>query len=165
MSELIVAGFTGETTADEVLIDLEKIQQIHKIKLDDAVVAVRKLDGSTRIKHSNILVMSDAAMGSAFGMVVAGPAGLLFGGLIGAALGETVHALSRTGITDSFVQQVSEILEPGNSAIFIRSHKQISNEIVTQLEKYNGRLLRSSLDITDENELMEALEQHLLLKK
>ena len=165
MSELIAVGFKGEQAADEVLLDLEKMQQIHKISLDDAVVAIRKTDGSVKIKHSNLLVLSDAAVGSLFGMVLGGPAGLLVGGVIGAAIGETVKILAHVGISDEFVKQVAEIMEPGNSAIFFRVHKTISDNVVEELEKYNGKLLRSSLSIKDEQELMKALEEHVLLKE
>jgi len=165
MSELITVGFKGELAADEVLLDLEKMQQIHKISLDDAVVAIRKADGSVKIKHSNLLVMSDAAVGSLFGMVFGGPAGLLVGGVIGAAIGETVKILAHVGISDDFVKQVAEIMEPGNSALFFRVHKTISDSVVEELEKYDGRLLRSSLSIKDEQELMKALEEHVLLKE
>jgi uncharacterized membrane protein len=45
MSELIVAGFNGEFTADEVLLDLLKMKQIHLIDLDYAVVVCRRADG------------------------------------------------------------------------------------------------------------------------
>ena len=48
MNELITVGFKGEFSADEVLLDLEKMQQIHKINLDDAVVVVRKADGTIK---------------------------------------------------------------------------------------------------------------------
>ena len=164
MSELIAVGFKGEQAADEVLLDLEKMQQIHKISLDDAVVAIRKADGTVKIKHSNLLVLSDAAVGSLFGMVFGGPAGLLVGGVVGAAIGETVKILAHVGISDDYVKQVAEILEPGNSAIFFRVHKTISDNVVEELEKYNGKLLRSSLSIKDEQELMKALEEHVLLK-
>jgi uncharacterized membrane protein len=165
MSELITVGFKGELAADEVLLDLEKMQQIHKISLDDAVVAIRKADGTVKIKHSNLLVLSDAAVGSLFGMVLGGPAGLLVGGVVGAAIGETVKILAHVGISDDYVKQVAEILEPGNSAIFFRVHKTVSDNVVEELEKYDGRLLRSSLSIKDEQELMKALEEHILLKK
>lgn len=165
MTEIIVAGFKGETTADEVLINLEKAEQIHTIKLDEAVIAIRKTDGAIKIKHSNELVLTDSALGSAFGMVIAGPVGLLVGGLIGAALGETLKVLTHVGISDQFVTQVAEILEPGNSAIFIQSHRHISNDIVAELEKFDGQLLRSSLDIKGEDELRAALEQHVPLKQ
>ena len=165
MSELITVGFKGEFTADEVLLDLEKMQQIHKINLDDAVVAIRKADGTITIKHSNLLVMSDAAMGSLFGMVVGGPAGLLVGGVIGAAVGETVKILKHIGITDEFVKGVADVLAPGNSAIFFRVHKSISDAVVDELKKFNGKLLRSSLSVEDEKELITALEEVIILKK
>jgi uncharacterized membrane protein len=163
MSELIIVGFKGELTADEVLLDLEKMQQIHMIDLDNAVVAIRKHDETVKIKQSNFLVVRDAAMGSLFGMAL-GPFGLLVGGLIGAAIGETVKIIKHIGISDDFVKEVAEILEPGNSAIFIRVHKTVSESIVSELKKYNGRLLRSSLSINDEKELVKALEEAVLRK-
>jgi len=165
MSELIIAGFKGELTADEVLLDLEKMQQVHKINLDDAVVAIRRSDGPIKIKHSNLLVMSDAAMGGLFGMVLGGPAGLLAGAVIGAAVGETVKILKHIGITDDFVNEVADILEPGSSAIFIRVHKSLSDSVVDELKKFNGKLLRSSLSIKDEKELLNALEEIVQLKE
>lgn len=164
MSELIIVGFKGVHAADEVLLDLEKMQQIHKINLDDAVVAIRKGDGPVKIKHSSILVLSDAAMGSLFGLVLGGPLGLLVGGVIGAAVGETVTILKHIGITDEFVKEVAAILEPGSSAIFIRVHKSVSESIVEELKKYDGKLLRSSLSVKDEKELLQALEEVALLK-
>jgi uncharacterized membrane protein len=165
MSELIIAGFKGELTADEVLLDLEKMQQIHKINLDDAVVVIRKSDGPIKIKHSNLLVMSDAAMGGLFGMVLGGPAGLLAGAVIGAAIGETVKILKHIGITDDFVKDVADMLEPGSSAIFIRANKHLSDSVVDELKKFNGKLLRSSLSVKDEQELLTALGEVVLLKE
>ena len=165
MSELIIAGFKGEFAADEVLLDLEKMRQIHMIDLDDAVVAVRKADGTIRIKHSDLLVMTDTAMGSLFGMVLGGPVGLLVGALIGAAVGETVKALTHIGISDDFIKEVSEMLEPASSAIFIRVHKHISDSVVEELGKYGAKLLRSSLSIHDEKELRKALDEVALKGK
>jgi uncharacterized membrane protein len=165
MSELIIAGFKGEFAADEVLLDLEKMQQVHKIDLDDAVVVVRKGSGPIKIKHSNLLVMSDAAMGSLFGMVLGGPVGLLVGAVIGAAVGETVKILTHIGISDDFIKEVTSILEPSSSAIFIRAHKHISEGVVEELKKYQGTLLRSSLSIKDEQELLQALSEAVVLKE
>lgn len=165
MSELIVAGFAGELTADEVLLDLEKLQQIHTINLDDAVVVCRKKDGTIKVKNSNILVMSDAAVGSQFGMLLGGPAGLLVGGIIGAAVGESIKVLKHIGINDEFIKGVTGALEPGSSAIFIRIHTSLSESIVNELKKFNGTILRTSLSVNDEQALLKSLEESVLLKK
>ncbi len=164
MSELIIVGFKGERTADEVLLDLENMQQIHQINLDEAAVAIRKGDGPIKIKHCNLLIESDAAVGCLFGMVVAGPIGLLVGGVIGAAIGETHKILTHIGISDNFVKEVANIMEPGSSAVFIRVHKSVSQNVVDELVKYDGKLIRSSLSISDEKELIKALE-HIVQQK
>ncbi len=153
MSVLIVVGFKGEFTADEVLLDVEKMSQIHKVNLDDAVVAIRKMDGTVKIRHSNILIYSDAATGSQYG-IFAGPTGILVGGLIGAAIGKSIKTFLHIGIADTFVKEIAAILELGCSAIFIRAHKAISENIVEELKKFNGTLIRSSLSVENEQELV-----------
>jgi uncharacterized membrane protein len=159
MSELITVGFKGEYTADEVLLDLLKLEEIHKINFDDAVVAVVKKDGSIKIKQSNLLVLSDAALGCLAGMVLGGgPIGLLVGGVIGAAVGETYKVLKHIGISDAFVKDVASILEPESSVIFMRIDRAKSESVVDELKKYHGKLLRSSLTIKGEQELVKALE-------
>ena len=156
MSELITVGFKGEFTADEVLIDLFKLEEKHKINFDDAVVAIRKMDGAIKIKQSHLLVLTDAVLGSVFG-IIGGPVGILVGGVIGAAVGETVKVLKHIGIDDDFVKSVAEILEPGSSVIFIRVNNAISESVVEEFKKYHGKLLRSSLCIEDEEGLANVL--------
>lgn len=165
MSELIVAGFKGEFTADEVLLDLLKIKQDHLIDLDYAVVAARRDDGTITVKNSNILVHADATKGCQWGVIVGGLAGLLIGGIIGAAIGETVAVLRRIGIKDDLIQEVSETLESGNSAIFLRVRTSLSDEVVEEFKKFNAKLLRSSLSISDEAELVKELDQSKILKE
>ena len=109
--------------------------------------------------------MTDAAMGSLFGMVLGGQVGLLVGAVIGAAVGETVKILTHIGISDEFIADVAEVLEPASSAISLRVHKHISENVVEELKKYNGKLLRSTLSIKDEQELVKALGERVLLKE
>lgn len=165
MSELIVAGFSGEFTADEVLLDLLKMKQTHLIDLDYAVVAARRADATVAIRHSNVIVSADAAAGGQWGIFIGGPGGFVIGAVIGAAVGETVKALRHIEIGDDFIREVSETLEPGNSAIFIRVRKALSDRVVEELKNFNARLLRSSLVITNEAELLKELEQHIVLKE
>ena len=157
MSELIVAGFKGEFTADEVLIDLLKMKQIHLIDLDYAVVVARRDDGTITIKHSNVVVLADATAAGQWGTLFGGPVGYIIGAIIGAVIGETVKGLKNIGIQDDFIKDVSETLEPGSSAIFIRVRKSLSDKVVEELKKFNAKLLQSSLTITNEAELLKEL--------
>ena len=165
MSELVVAGFKGEFTADEVLLDLLKMKQIHLIDLDYAVVVARRDDGAIRVSHNNVVVHADATAGGQWGILFGGPVGYIIGGIIGAVIGETVKGLKQIGIQDDFIKDVSETLEQGSSAIFIRVRKSLSDKVVEELKNFNAKLLRSSLTITDETELLKELGQNKILKE
>ncbi|NVN89715.1 MAG: DUF1269 domain-containing protein [Desulfuromonadales bacterium] len=165
MSELIVAGFKGEFTADEVLLDLLKMRQTHLIDLDYAVVAVRRADGAITVKNSNVLVQADTTAGCQWGIIIGGLAGLIIGGIIGAAIGESVKVLRRIGIKADFINEVSETLEPESSAIFIRVRTSLSDKVLDELKKFNAKLLRSSLTITKEAELIKELGKSSIQKE
>ena len=160
MSELIVAGFKGEFTADEVLLDLLKMKQIHLIDLDYAVVVARRDDGTIRVSHNNVVVHADATAGGQWGTLFGGPVGYIIGAIIGSVIGETVKGLKQIGIQDDFIKDVSETLEPGSSAIFIRVRKALSDKVVEELKNFHAKLLMSSLTITDEAELLKVLGQN-----
>ena len=161
MSELIVAGFKGEFTADEVLLDLLKMKQIHLIDLDYAVVVARRDDGTITIKHSNVLLLADTTAGGQWGTLFGGPVGYIIGGIIGALIGQTIKGLKKIGIRDDFIKEVSETIEPGSSAIFIRVRKSLSDKVVEELKNFNAKLLRASLTITNEAELLRELRQNM----
>jgi uncharacterized membrane protein len=163
MSELIVAGFKGEFAADEVLLDLLKMKQIHLIDLDYAVVVARRDDGAIRVSHNNVVVHADATAGGQWGILFGGPVGYIIGAIIGAVIGETVKGLKQIGIQDDFIKDVSETLEPGSSAIFIRVRKALSDKVVEELKNFHAKLLRSSLTITDETELLKVLGQNRIM--
>jgi len=166
MSELIVAGFKGEFTADEVLLDLLKMKQIHLIDLDYAVVAARRDDGTIRVSHNNVVVHADAtAVGQWGTLLFGGPVGYIIGALIGAVIGETVKGLKKIGIQDDLIKDVSETLEPGSSAIFIMVRKSLSDKVVEELKNFKAKLLRTSLTITNEAELLKELGQNMTQNK
>jgi uncharacterized membrane protein len=170
MSDLIVAGFEGEFTADEVLLDLLKMEQVHLIDLDDAAVAARKKDGTFRIKCSNVLVMADAATGSQWGLVIGAVLlnplmGTLAGGVIGATVGKVIKVLKKIGVEEEFIREVADTLKPDSSAIFILVRKTLPEKVVEELRKFRGKLLRSSLATANEVELQKILQESVTLKK
>jgi uncharacterized membrane protein len=170
MSELIVAGFKGQLTADKVLLHILGMEQIHLIDLDDAAVAIRKKDGTISIKQSSVLVMADAAMGCGWGLLIGAVClnplmGTLVGGVVGAAVGKVVKLVEKIGIKEDFIKEIADTLTPDSSAIFVLVRKGLPDKVVEELSKFEGTLLRSSLSPKNEEELRRILEQSVILRK
>jgi uncharacterized membrane protein len=173
MSELIVAGFIGQFTADQVLLDLLKMQQVHLIDLDDAAVAVRKSDGTITIKQTSTLVMADAALGSGCGLLIGAVClnplmGTLVGGIVGAAVGNSCSFFGerdvRSNFALNFFNDVADTLTPDSSAIFVLVSKGLSDQVAQELKKFSAKLLRTSLSPKNEQELNEILQQNITLQ-
>jgi uncharacterized membrane protein len=167
MSELVVVGFKGQDTADQVLNKLRELQKEYLVDLEDAVVVVRDAKGKVRIKQALPMVrlgaMSGAAWGGFFGILV----GLLFlnpllgwatGLAMGAAAGALSGALSDYGINDDFIKDLGKTLEPGTSALFMLVRRVNVDKVLPELKPFGGRILRTSLTNEQEQRLRAALE-------
>ena len=78
MSSLVVLGFDGIHTADEVLNKVRPLQKEHLIDLEDACVVERDKDGKVHIKQAVNLTALGAATGGVRGMLLGTLVGLLF---------------------------------------------------------------------------------------
>ena len=113
MSDLIVIGFPDEFKADEVLIDLRRLELDYLIDLEDAAIVVRNQDGKVRVKQSQELVASGALSGGFWGLLI----GLMFLepllGILGAAVGALSGALTDIGIDDNFIRELGDTITSG----------------------------------------------------
>ncbi|BAU15748.1 hypothetical protein LEP3755_63130 (plasmid) [Leptolyngbya sp. NIES-3755] len=157
MSELIAIGFKDEFKADEVLLDLKKLEREYLIDLEDAAIVVRNKQGKVKIKQTQELVASGALSGGfwglLFGVIFLHPMLALFGAAVGALSG----ALTDIGIDDDFIREIGNTLEPGTSAIFILVKKSTPDKVLDEISKFEGRVLRTSLSKEDEAKLQAAL--------
>lgn len=157
MSDLIVIGFPDEFKADEVLLDLRKLEREYLIDLEDAAVVVRKKDGRVNIKQTQELVTAGALSGGFWGLLI----GLMFFepmlGILGAAVGALSGALTDIGIDDNFIQELGNTIEPGTSAIFVLVRKSTPDKVLDDLSKFEGKVLRTSLSHEDEAQLQAVL--------
>ena len=157
MSDLIVIGFSDEFKADEVLLDLRKLEREYLIDLEDAAIVVRKKDGRVNIKQTQELVTAGALSGGFWGLLI----GLMFFepmlGILGAAVGALSGALTDIGIDDNFIQELGNTIEPGTSAIFVLVRKSTPDKVLDDLSKFEGKVLRTSLSHEDEAQLQAVL--------
>lgn len=166
MSELIVVAFDDPNKADEVLNELRALQREYLIDLEDAVVAVRRPDGKVQLKQSVNLVGMSAASGGLFGAFWGTLVGLLFlnplvgfamGTMVGASTGALAGALSDYGIDDDFIRELASTLKPNSSAIFVLVRKMQTEKVLSDLSRFRGRVLRTSLSPEEEARLQAAL--------
>ena len=157
MSDLIVIGFPDEFKADEVLLDLRRLEQEYLIDLEDAAIVVRNKDGKVRVNQAQELVTSGALSGGFWGLLI----GLIFMqpllGLFGAAVGALSGALTDIGIDDNFIRELGSTIEPGTSAIFVLVRKSTPDKVLDDLSKFEGKVLQTSLSHEDEEKLQAAL--------
>ena len=160
MSDLMVIGFPDEFKADEVLLDLRKLEREYLIDLEDAAIVVRNKDGKVKVRQSQELVTSGALNGGFWGLLI----GLIFLepllGLLGAAMGALSGALTDIGIDDNFIRELGNTIEPGTSAIFVLVRKSTPDKVLEDLSKFEGKVLQTSLSHEDEAKLQAALTKN-----
>jgi len=167
MSDLIVIGFKGQDTADQVLNKLREMQKEYLVDLEDACVVVRDQNGKVRLKQAVNLTSAGALGGAAWGGLFGSLVGLLFlnplvgfisGAAFGAGAGALAAALTDYGIDDDFIKKVGESLEPGSSALFILVRRATLDKVLPELSPFGGQILKTSLSTEQEERLRKALE-------
>ena len=157
MSNLVVLAFDNEFGAGQTLQEVEKLQKENLIHVDDAATAVRHAGGKVKVKQAHSLAGSGALGGAFWGMLF----GLLFfvpflGMAVGAATGALFGKAAEYGINDDFVREVSEAVQPGNSALFLLVSEAQTDKVIKRLKPYGGRVIHTSLSQEEEKRLKEA---------
>ena len=161
MSDLIVIGYPDENRAQQVWVELMKLERDLVVNLDDAAIIRRDQNGKL---HVTTPADHPVAWGSLSGLFWGVLIGLIFlfplapvvgvaGGILGAAFG----AAAGLGIKDDFKQRVQELVQPGTSALLIVARKVTPDKFVEALRPYGGTVLQTSLPRDAEQQLMKAL--------
>ena len=168
MSDLIVVGFkNNKYRASDVLNQLRRMEeQDWTVNLDDAVAVYRDAKGKLRIDQSYDPTTGDGVAwgglwGSMIGFILAIPftgglsaaaaAGALGAGVIGGtAAGAAAGAIDAKwwkedfGISEEFVRDVGQTIQPGDSAVFALITAN-PDEAAKQFSGYGGKVLRTTL--------------------
>ena len=154
MSSLVVLGFDGIHTADEVLNKVRPMQKEHLIDLEDACVVERDKDGKVHIKQAVNLMALGAATGGARGMLLGALVGILFlnplagmalGAFAGAGAGALSGRLVDFGINDDFIKKLGETIPVNSSALFVLVKSVTEDKVLPEIESYRPRILKTSL--------------------
>jgi len=166
MAELIVVGFKKDMyRASEALNMLQDLNTSWMVDLSDAVAVYRDYQGKLRVDQSYQMTTGEGAgwgglFGGLIGAMLAAPftggasaaAVLAAGSLSGVALGATFGAIDAEswkedyGISEDFVQRVSVMIQPGDSAIFVLARTINPNLVADAFKGYGGTVMRTTLN-------------------
>jgi uncharacterized membrane protein len=166
MSDLIVVGFKNDMfKANEVLNQLRQMDEDWTVNLYDAVAVHRNHNGKLRVDQSYDPTTAEgpawgALWGSLLGAILAIPfavigaaaaggavaAGLIGGGAIGATAGaiDARWWKEDVGISDDFVRDVGETIQPGDSAIFALITAS-PKKALKHFSGYGGKVISTTL--------------------
>jgi uncharacterized membrane protein len=158
MADLVAIGYQDETTASLAAEEVKRLSAELIIEPDAVAVIVRDKEGKYHVTTSHHPVGGGATWGMFWGLLF----GLLFfvpvfGMAVGAGLGALFGKIEKSGIDKEFQQQVRDLLQPGNSALFVVVEKVTPDKAVEALSQYGGTVLKSSLSKDTEAELQAAL--------
>jgi uncharacterized membrane protein len=158
MSDLIVVMFEKAEEAEAARESIRKMEKLGKVSLADAEVISKDADGK-------IVRRGQADSGTKYGALGGGVLGLLLAGIffplagiaIGAGLGALVGKAFHLGVDKKFVEEVSESLTPGTSALFVIVKGGDINMAIASFRPYEGKILQTTLS----DEKVKALEEEL----
>ena len=159
MSTLVVVAYPTEYQAEEVRLQLLKMQKEYLVDLEDAAIAVKQENGKVKLRQMYNLTGSGAVSGGFWGLLV----GLIFlnpllGAAVGAGAGAVAGALSDVGVDDKFMKDLAEQMQPGHSVLFILFRSITLDKALEELRGTGGTVLQTSLSHEDEQRLRAALD-------
>lgn len=153
MSELVVAVFDDLIKAEEVRLELLKMESQHLADFEDAVVLVRKKGGQVKLLHSTHVTFPGAVvggfLGSLFGIILLNPLFAIVGLAAGTAIGAVSGSMTHLGVDEDFMQELATHLRPDSSALCILVREHL-DDVLKKLDKFTCKVLRTTL--TEENE-------------
>ena len=153
-AHLWAIGFDAETRAEEVRREIEILgwgagRGGKYLLLLDEVVLVRHNDGSFTLEQERapwrgyILVFT--AVGFLAGLFMTVPlTGALFGALLG--LIGVVLMTAKAGVSDEFVRDVEQLMQPGTSALLVVDDVNNLEVIRYAIQGLGGRVLKTNVD-------------------
>jgi uncharacterized membrane protein len=147
--ELIVAAFSDESKARDVLNDLKKMEKDGLILLVNAAVMVKDEKGKVSIKETEDVTSGKGALFGAIagGLIglLGGPAGVIIGAAAGAATGGVAASKIDMGFPNDTLKELDDSLTPGSSAILALIQHQWVDAVVSELEKAGAKLFRQAV--------------------
>lgn len=158
MSNLVVVTFDGAGDARRAREAIRGLEGGGEVSLDDAAVIVKNAAGEVAVDDQIDRGVKVGAIGGGLLGLVLGFVFPPLGLAIGAAGGALVGRMADLGIDKGFVEDVTDALKPGTSALFLIVREGNADAIVAALEPFEGTVTQTTFDSSVEESLRRALD-------
>jgi uncharacterized membrane protein len=163
VQSLAAISFDDDLMAAEFLTALTRLARDGRLSLQDAVFVVKAEDGKTYVRETKDLQPGPTAIGAAlwsglFGLLLGGPVGMLVAGGIGAGAGAVTAKVVDIGVTDEFVDQLREMVQPGTTTVAILATHVDNDAVLRELQRFEGgRYVAGNLPLAGIQAVRDAL--------
>lgn len=162
---LVGISFDDAFRAQEFLTAATRLASQGRLKLKDAVVVTKSLDGEITVRETIDPEPKRSALAGALwtgliGLLVGGPAGWLVGAAVGAGGGAVAAKVVDLGIPDEWVTWFRQAAEPGRATVALLVTDLDQNALVAEAGRFSGaHLIYANLDDRTIDRIRDALGQ------
>jgi uncharacterized membrane protein len=163
VQRLAAISFDDDLRAVEFMTAVTRLARDGKLGLHDAVFVVKDRDGRTHIRETKDLQAGPTALSTGlwsglFGLLLGGPVGMLIAGGIGAGAGAVTAKLVDVGVTDDFVAQLREMVQPGTTTVAVLADDIDVDAVLAELKRFAGaRYVAGNLPLAGIQAVRDAL--------
>lgn len=160
--DLVVITFDNMEDAEKVVDSLKAEQKQGLINLEDTAYVVKDEKDHVTVKNAVDKTVKQGAVGGGFlGLFLSflffGPIGPIGAALVGAVAGGVIGKMVKAGVSKSFIEDVSNELTPGTSAVFFVVRSADAAATLATLRQYEGKVIQTTLDSDMEESLKRAV--------
>ncbi len=161
MPDLVIAAFADKLKAEEVRLELLKMEKDHLADLEEAAVLIRNQKGKVKIHHVSHPAWSGALagglVGSLMGVLLLNPVFSVLGLAEGSAIGAATRFTSDLGVEKDFLKQLADHLQPDTSALCILVREHL-DKVLDELGKFDAKVFKTTVRHQDEGMLLAELD-------
>jgi uncharacterized membrane protein len=162
-ADVIAIDFDDPLLAQEAVLATTRLARRGSVELADAVLVTKLANGRMMVNQTREISPLQAAMTGTWwlglpGLIVGGTTGWIVGAVTGAVAGWVWARFRDIGIPNPWLTKVGNHLSPGHTATVIMLPSFFRTHLVTELRRFRGRLLYSTLDGIDAEEIEDALQ-------
>jgi len=129
------------------------------LDLDETAMIIKAYASKVRVSQDKDIVSRDQKAGHIAGLLCAAATGTMPFILAGTVGGKMIGRLTDNGITNKFIKEMTNKLQPSRSALLIVGHAnpEIRQNVIDGLQKFHPQVVEGDLPADLEKELREGV--------